>query len=252
MSRKLARDITENKVKKGYDFKSHISTKISFEEQMYRALLSEYDFGEKFGLKVNEQILDYGDGGRDFEIELYVDGVKRVYWVNVKVKRVKVSWEALSQHPTHLRVPVRECKKLTIYVFATYDERTDTAVVRRWAWGDALIKHKDIRTFENSDGTENYVLPFEQLRELDDLKARMRPPAPAPAKQQWRGKQQPWTGKPCAVCGKTNGYFDRATYEGAPDGGVTVHRDCLAQFFENLEREQWKHEVANAILQAKV
>ena len=27
----------------------------------------------------------------------------------------------------------------------------------------------------------------------------------------------------CAVCGKSHGYFQRATYDGAPDGGVTVH-----------------------------
>ena len=31
----------------------------------------------------------------------------------------------------------------------------------------------------------------------------------------------------CVVCGKTHGYFQRATYEGAPDGGVTVHRTVL-------------------------
>jgi hypothetical protein len=50
----------------------------------------------------------------------------------------------------------------------------------------------------------------------------------------------------CTVCGKSHGYFQRVTYEGAPDGGVTVHGSCLARFFEELERKQWQEDVKNA------
>jgi hypothetical protein len=50
----------------------------------------------------------------------------------------------------------------------------------------------------------------------------------------------------CAVCGQSYGYFQRATYEGAPDGGVPVHPKCLVKFYENLEREQWKQDVKDA------
>lgn len=52
--------------------------------------------------------------------------------------------------------------------------------------------------------------------------------------------KHPWRGKPCAVCGRTNGYFQRATYDGAPDGGVSVHMDCLVKFWEQLIAEEWK------------
>jgi hypothetical protein len=39
----------------------------------------------------------------------------------------------------------------------------------------------------------------------------------------------------CRVCGGTNGPFERVTYAGAPDGGVPVHFDCVAAFFEQLD-----------------
>jgi hypothetical protein len=54
-----------------------------------------------------------------------------------------------------------------------------------------------------------------------------------------------WTGK-CAVCGRTNSYFVRATYEGAPDGGVPVHWDCLNRFWKQLEDEQWRKDFDQA------
>ena len=40
----------------------------------------------------------------------------------------------------------------------------------------------------------------------------------------------------CRVCGGTNGPFERVTYGGAPpSGGVPVHFDCVAAFFEQLD-----------------
>jgi hypothetical protein len=57
----------------------------------------------------------------------------------------------------------------------------------------------------------------------------------------------------CAVCGETAGglicmddLFQRVTYQGAPVGGVPVHGHCLNGFFEDLERQQWKRDVAEA------
>lgn len=54
-----------------------------------------------------------------------------------------------------------------------------------------------------------------------------------------------WVGR-CAVCGKTNGHFEKATYEGAPDGGVTVHPWCLEKFYMGVEEQAWKEDVAAA------
>jgi hypothetical protein len=54
-----------------------------------------------------------------------------------------------------------------------------------------------------------------------------------------------WVGK-CIVCGKTSGYFQRATYEGAPDEGVTVHQNCLGKFYQQLMDEQWKQDMEQA------
>lgn len=59
-----------------------------------------------------------------------------------------------------------------------------------------------------------------------------------------------WIGR-CAVCGKTSGYFQRATYDDAPDGGVTVHRECLARFYSQLEDEQWKADMEEAYQQER-
>src|SRR6476646_2464251 len=56
----------------------------------------------------------------------------------------------------------------------------------------------------------------------------------------------------CVVCGKSHGYFQRVTYEGAQDGGEVVHGSCLAKFCENLEREQWKQELRDATIDPKV
>ena len=39
----------------------------------------------------------------------------------------------------------------------------------------------------------------------------------------------------CGYCGKSGGEFERATYlVGAPEGGVPVHRECLAAFFDSI------------------
>ena len=40
--------------------------------------------------------------------------------------------------------------------------------------------------------------------------------------------------------------FERVTYQGAPAGGIPVHGHCLNRFFEELERQQWKRDVADA------
>ena len=56
----------------------------------------------------------------------------------------------------------------------------------------------------------------------------------------------------CVVCGKSHGYFQRVTYEGAPDGGEVVHGSCLAKFFAELEQKQWHEDMKNAYIEAKV
>ena len=45
----------------------------------------------------------------------------------------------------------------------------------------------------------------------------------------------PPPGSACRVCGGTDGPFERVTYLGAPSGGVPVHPNCVAAFFEQLD-----------------
>jgi len=41
--------------------------------------------------------------------------------------------------------------------------------------------------------------------------------------------------RPAAIiAARATGYFERVTYEGAPEGGVPVHRECLAAFFDSI------------------
>ena len=54
--------------------------------------------------------------------------------------------------------------------------------------------------------------------------------------------QAPATGEGvCKVCGRMSqpyagGKMERATYTGAPKGGIPVHRDCLTQFYATLDK----------------
>lgn len=49
-----------------------------------------------------------------------------------------------------------------------------------------------------------------------------------------------WIQGRCAVCNRTNGFLQRATYQDAPEEGAIVHQDCLDKFYRQLEDEQWK------------
>jgi hypothetical protein len=55
-----------------------------------------------------------------------------------------------------------------------------------------------------------------------------------------------WIQGRCQVCNKTQGFLQRATYEGAPEGGVVVHQDCLDKFYQQLMDEQWNEDMAAA------
>jgi hypothetical protein len=37
------------------------------------------------------------------------------------------------------------------------------------------------------------------------------------------------------VCGYSGGVFQRVTYSGAPEGGVPVHVECVAEFFHKID-----------------
>jgi hypothetical protein len=172
-ARKHARLIYLNHLEKGRGLSNHISTDISYEEQLRRGLLAELIFGREFGLAINVDVLDDGDGGFDFKLPLTASTGLRIFSINIKAKAVQLSWDGLRRSGTHLRVPVRECEPETIYVFAIYHERQDTAEVLRWTWGSVLMRRNERAIYENSDGTENYIIPFEELRELQELKDRM-------------------------------------------------------------------------------
>ena len=44
----------------------------------------------------------------------------------------------------------------------------------------------------------------------------------------------------CAHCGQAGGFMERATYVGAPDGGVPVHRECLVAWFAKMDAAGWE------------
>src|SRR6476646_8989987 len=50
----------------------------------------------------------------------------------------------------------------------------------------------------------------------------------------------------CAVCNQTRGFFQRATYDDAPEVGVTVHSACLGKFYQQLMDEQWQIDMERA------
>jgi len=155
---------------------NHISKEISYEESLYRGLLAECDFAVKFGIRVNRDVHEGGDDGKDFMLPLLVNGAARDFRVDVKSKSVLYGddgWAKLIISGTHLRVPVKEVKPQTIYVLATYYVGDDIAQVRCWTWGKALIERNERASFKNGTGIENYLMPFEELRELQELKDRM-------------------------------------------------------------------------------
>lgn len=48
------------------------------------------------------------------------------------------------------------------------------------------------------------------------------------------------------MCRENRGYFVRATYDGAPDGGVPVHAECLPDFWAKIVDAQWKRDMEKA------
>ena len=157
---------------RGDDMSNHFAENLTYQESLRRSLLAELAFGHKFGLQVNIRLLPDGDGGRDFVLHLRNTNGVAPYLVNVKAKTVRTSWQGLMNSGTHLRVAVKECAPLVIYVFGIYFEPTDDADVLRWDWGTSLIKNNDIRRFPNGGNTPCYVKPYEELRELDELRRR--------------------------------------------------------------------------------
>lgn len=137
------------------------------QEGYYRSLLCEIAFANRFGLKVDGELREYGDGGKDFDLPLQLRDRVHTFVVNVKATTVKYSWEGL-QATTFLRVPVNECRRYTIYVFGIYLLTDDDAEVLRWQWGGALLDRNDIRQFDKV----NYVYPYTELRELEELERR--------------------------------------------------------------------------------
>jgi hypothetical protein len=171
MARCLAAAIYRNHVangRLGCDA-NHIAVNVPYEEALYRGLLAELAFARLFGLTINDAILDSGDGGLDFVMPLATSQGRREFPVNIKAKSVRVSWPGLMRSGTHLRVPVREIKPLTIYVFGVYLEPTDSALVFRWDWGRTIIDHNHRAVYENSDGTACFIKRFETLRDLREL-----------------------------------------------------------------------------------
>lgn len=178
-ARRQSRLIYENHVRNGGSgfYANHIAANLPYEESLRRGLLGECAFVHEFGIVgIDGGIRDKGDGGRDFRLPLRISpGTDiRYFDVDVKTKSVRRKWEGLRRYGTHLRVPVKVCSPDTIYVFAIYLERMDEAEVLRWDWGRTLMNADERDVFSNSNGEMSYVRRFEDLRDLQELKDRLR------------------------------------------------------------------------------
>ena len=56
-----------------------------------------------------------------------------------------------------------------------------------------------------------------------------------------RASADAWHSPTCPVCGNGGGHFGRATYVGAPDGGVPVHTKCLSNFYQTLDNRKYRY-----------
>jgi hypothetical protein len=154
---------------------NHIATNFDYEESLRRGILAECAFVHHFGECVDIRLLEKGDGGRDFLLSLDTGSEIREFPINIKAKSVRSSFAGMVEVGTHLRVPVRDIKPYTIYVFAVYYEQLDAADVLRWDWGITLMRLNQRMVFANGNGEPAYVKRYEDLRDLQELKTRMRP-----------------------------------------------------------------------------
>ena len=151
---------------------NHFAQDFSYVESMRRGLLGECAFSDMFGMAVDCELRAGGDGGRDFFLNLETQQGRQRFKVDVKTKSVRFSWEGLRRSGTHLRVPVKQCRPLTIYVFAIYREPTDDAEVLRWAFGQTMMKDGEVRTFERGNEEPCFAYDYERCRELGELMER--------------------------------------------------------------------------------
>src|SRR5208282_526728 len=98
-----------------------------------------------------------GDGGRDCTITLATD-----FHVDVKAAR----------KPFNLIVEAGKVRPRTIYILASYDDKTGEAELLGWEWGKKVLK-APIRDFGH--GVFNHFIPRRELRHLDELKQRLIP-----------------------------------------------------------------------------
>lgn len=62
-----------------------------------------------------------------------------------------------------------------------------------------------------------------------------------PTENAGRAFADAWNNPTCPVCGNGGGHFGRATYVGAPDGGVPVHTKCLSNFYQTLDNRKYRY-----------
>lgn len=175
--RKLARAFANAVAQQGGPSASepyHIAKNIPFAEALYRGIFCQIAFALEFDIPLKDEVSEFGDGGVDFWLPLRTLKGVHVYQVDVKSKPVQRSREGLIRSGTHLRVPCNEIKAPVIYVNAFYHERTDDAEVSGWAWGYSLLERNEVDSFKkNSTGRPNYLMPYEELRDLQELKDRL-------------------------------------------------------------------------------
>jgi hypothetical protein len=169
-ARDLARRIYEFHRDHGHNMSNHYAENLTYEESLRRSILTECAFAHEFDLPVNTELLAEGDGGQDFRLTF--DDEKQ-YKIDVKTKSVHTSFAGLLASGTHLRVPVRDVRPETIYVFGIYFEPTDEAHVLRWQWGNVLIDHNQQTTFKHGSGVKAYLMEYELLLRLEELKQRI-------------------------------------------------------------------------------
>lgn len=178
----------------------------------YVGLKGEVAVTEALGCPLNTEIsTPGGDGGIDTHVVLNVKGEATRFPIQIKCSR----------KPKNLPVEEGRAIPRAIYILCRFDDATDKAECLGWEWGSVLGKAPvgDIMGY----GVPYHHIPRGQIRKMDELKARLWMPTPAPTKPAWT----PFVPR-CEVCNAIGHY------------GLAASGSASERWFCREHREPWE------------